>query len=214
VSARSRSWSLRHQVKVLARKAGRPKFRRLDKVFLSAACRAQKPRIGPVSRSFLELPRPGPPRWARWGIQAVQRARHLFREHCRGMQPGGPCAPRSQPERSPASRCSRLGCYVVSRRGSPDGHSSFGGRRGPLRRRSASEASRTIGNPVDRGNRPRIRAQGPADPNMGICVESDPWVDFTEQSLVRHGRRRQQRIQLAWSVRWWGRSALACRVVQ
>jgi transposase InsO family protein len=30
---------LRHQVKVLARKAGRPKFRRLDRVFLSAAAR-------------------------------------------------------------------------------------------------------------------------------------------------------------------------------
>jgi putative transposase len=30
---------LRHQVKVLSRKAGRPKLRRLDRVFLSAAAR-------------------------------------------------------------------------------------------------------------------------------------------------------------------------------
>ena len=30
---------LRHQVKVLSRKAGRPKLRRVDKVFLSAAAR-------------------------------------------------------------------------------------------------------------------------------------------------------------------------------
>jgi hypothetical protein len=30
---------LRHQVTVLARNAGRPKFRRLDRVFLSAAAR-------------------------------------------------------------------------------------------------------------------------------------------------------------------------------
>jgi hypothetical protein len=34
---------------------------------IGAACRAQKPRIGPVTRSFLEFARPAPPRRPRWG---------------------------------------------------------------------------------------------------------------------------------------------------
>ncbi len=42
---------LRHQVKVLARKAGRPKFRRLDRLFLSAAgrmLRRERGRLAPT----------------------------------------------------------------------------------------------------------------------------------------------------------------------
>jgi hypothetical protein len=41
----------------------------------SATCRAQIPRIGPVTRSFFELARPVPPRWPRWGIRTVYRGR-------------------------------------------------------------------------------------------------------------------------------------------
>jgi hypothetical protein len=45
------------------------------------ACRAQKPRIGPVTRSFFEFDRSAPPRRPRWGMGTVHRARHLFRKH-------------------------------------------------------------------------------------------------------------------------------------
>jgi hypothetical protein len=45
-------------------------------------CRAQKPQIRPVTRSFFELARPAPARRPRWGIQTVHRATHLFPEHC------------------------------------------------------------------------------------------------------------------------------------
>jgi hypothetical protein len=41
-----------------------------------------KIRIGRVTRSFFEFARPAAPRRPRWGIQTVQRARHLFRQHC------------------------------------------------------------------------------------------------------------------------------------
>ena len=44
---------LRHQLAVLKRHVGRPRLRRRDRLLM--ACRAPKPRIGPVTRSFLEL---------------------------------------------------------------------------------------------------------------------------------------------------------------
>jgi hypothetical protein len=46
------------------------------------ACRAQEPRIGPVTRSFFEFARPAAPPRRRRGILTVHRARHLFPEHC------------------------------------------------------------------------------------------------------------------------------------
>src|SRR6266545_3539829 len=49
----------------------------------AGACRAQKRRIGAVTRAFFEFARPAPPQRSRWGIQTVHRARHLFPEHCR-----------------------------------------------------------------------------------------------------------------------------------
>ena len=48
----------------------------------AGACRAQKRRIGAVTRAFFEFARPAPPQRSRWGIQTVHRARHLFPEHC------------------------------------------------------------------------------------------------------------------------------------
>jgi hypothetical protein len=59
-----------------------------------SACRAQKPRIGTVTRSFFEFARPVPPRRPRWGIQTVHQARHLFSEHCRATP--NPMAPLSR----------------------------------------------------------------------------------------------------------------------
>jgi hypothetical protein len=49
------------------------------------SCRAQKTRIGPVTRSFFDFARPAWPPRPRWGIQPVHRARHLFREHCQAI---------------------------------------------------------------------------------------------------------------------------------
>jgi hypothetical protein len=49
----------------------RPRLRRRDRLFLAVVSRAQKPRIGPVSRFFFEFARPAPPRRPRWGIQTV-----------------------------------------------------------------------------------------------------------------------------------------------
>jgi hypothetical protein len=43
-----------------------------------AGCRAQEPRIGPVTRSFFEVARPARPRRSRRGIHTVQGLRHLF----------------------------------------------------------------------------------------------------------------------------------------
>jgi hypothetical protein len=47
---------LRHQVKVLSRKAGRPKLRRLDRVFLSAAARMLPRAPGKLPRHSGDAP--------------------------------------------------------------------------------------------------------------------------------------------------------------
>jgi hypothetical protein len=50
-----------------------------------SACRAQKPQIEPVTRSFFEFARPAQPRRPRWGIQGRPPGRHLFSQHCRAI---------------------------------------------------------------------------------------------------------------------------------
>ena len=73
---------LRHQVKVLARKAGRPKFRRLDRVLLSAAAR-----MLPRERrsSFLVTPAT----LLRWHRELVKR-KWTYRGHRVGRSPMSP----------------------------------------------------------------------------------------------------------------------------
>jgi hypothetical protein len=73
---------LRHQVKVLSRKAGRPKLRRLDRVFLSAAAR-MLPR-GRLS-SFLVTPAT----LLRWHRELVKR-KWTFRRRGVGRPPRSP----------------------------------------------------------------------------------------------------------------------------
>src|SRR6266545_4447954 len=45
-------------------------------------CRAQKPRIGPVTWYFFEFARPAAPPWPRIGGSRPSGGRHLFPEHC------------------------------------------------------------------------------------------------------------------------------------
>jgi hypothetical protein len=65
---------LRHQVRVLSRKAGRPKLRRIDEAFLAACSRALPRRrwgsFGATRRLQLERPHRGPELRAPLGEQA------------------------------------------------------------------------------------------------------------------------------------------------